>query len=173
MDARGGGGVPLTTILRLAAVYGPRVKGNYLRLVQALARRRFVPIGRGDNLRTVVFENDVAAAVSLAATRPGAAGRIYNVSDGNPHPLREIIAAICTALGRRPPRWHAPVAPVRLALGAASVIDRRLPAMLEKYLEEIAVDGSRIERELGFRAETGLIDGWRATVAEMRRTGAL
>jgi hypothetical protein len=45
--------------------------------------------------------------------------------------------------------------------------------MLDKYLEEVAVDGSRIQRELGFRPSTSLLEGWRATVDEMRRSGAL
>jgi nucleoside-diphosphate-sugar epimerase len=173
LAAHSGDGRPLSTVLRAAAVYGPRVKGNYQRLVHALARRRFVPIGPGDNLRTVVFERDLACAIACAATHPDAARRIYNVSDGHPHPLREIISAICAALGRRPPRWHAPVGPVRAALRMASVIDSKLPLMLDKYLEEVAVDASRIQTELDFRPATSLIDGWRATVDEMRRSGSL
>jgi nucleoside-diphosphate-sugar epimerase len=166
-------GTPLATVLRSAAVYGPRVKGNYERLVHALARGRFVPVGAGDNLRTLVFEQDLAAAAALAASHPAAAGRIYNVSDGSRHPVREIIAAISQALGRRPPRWHVPIAPVRAAVRAASLVDRRLPAMLDKYLEEVAVDATRIQSELGFRPVTALTDGWAVTVAEMRRTGRL
>lgn len=166
-------GTPLATVLRSAAVYGPRVKGNYERLVHALARRRFVPIGAGHNLRTLIFERDLAAAAALAARHAAAPGRIYNVSDGTPHPLREIIAAISAALGRRPPRWHAPVAPVRAALRAASVVDRRLPRMLDTYLEEVAVDATRIQTELGFRPATPLKDGWALTLAEMRRDGRL
>jgi nucleoside-diphosphate-sugar epimerase len=173
LNARTANGAPLATVLRSAAVYGPRVKGNYLRLVRALARRRFVPIGPGDNVRTLVFEDDLAAATVLAATNAAAGGRIYNVSDGNTHRLGEIIAAICAALGRRPPRWHAPVGPARAALRIASVVDRRLPGMLDKYLEEIAVDGSRMQRELGFRPSTRLIEGWKATVDEMKRSGTI
>lgn len=166
-------GVPLATVLRSAAVYGPRVKGNYERLVHALAKGRFMPIGPGDNRRTVIFEADLAAATALAATHHQAAGRIYNVSDGAPHPMRDIIAAICTALGRKPPRWHAPVAPVRTALSLAAVIDQRLPRMLDKYLEEAAVDATRIRDELGFRAAATLEEGWAATIGEMRRTARL
>jgi nucleoside-diphosphate-sugar epimerase len=58
-------------------------------------------------------------------------------------------------------------------LRAASIVDRRLPAILDKYLEEVAVDGTRLQRELGFRPKTGLLDGWRATVAEMKRRGVI
>lgn len=173
LDARRADGVPLATVLRSAAVYGPRVKGNYRRLVQALARRRFVPIGPGDNRRTVVFEDDLASAIVLAAAHPGAAGRVYNISDGELHPLRDIIAAIARALGRRPPRWHAPIAPIRLALNAAAVVDRRFPRMLDKYLEEVAVQASRIQTELGFQPRFDLDRGWAATIDEMRRRGHL
>ena len=173
LAARREDGVPLATVLRSAAVYGPRVKGNYERLVCALAKRRFVPIGAGRNLRTLVFERDLAVATALAARHEAAAGRIYNVSDGTPHAMREIILAICTALGRTPPRWHLPAAPVRLAATVASVADPRIGRMLDKYLEEVAVDANRIEMELGFRPATALMDGWAFTVAEMRRTGRL
>lgn len=166
-------GAPLATVLRSAAVYGPRVKGNYQRLVTALARRRFVPIGRGENLRTLVYEDDLAAAVALAATHPAAGGRIFNVTDGAPHRLSEIIAAICAGLERRPPRWHAPVTPVRVALKAASIVNGRLPRMLDKYLEAVAVDGSRIQTELGFQPAVDLLDGWRITIGTLRQEGRL
>lgn len=166
-------GRPLVTVLRSAAVYGPRVKGNYQRLVIALAKRRFVPIGLGDNLRTLVHEDDLAAATARAAVHPAAGGRIYNVSDGHPHRLSDIIAAISTALGRQPPRWHVPVTPVRAALRAASIVNRKLPRMLDKYLEEVAVDGSRIQEELGFHPAVALQDGWRRTIGAMRQEGRL
>ena len=100
-------------------------------------------------------------------------GRIYNVSDGDFHPLRDIIAAIAAALGRRPPRWHAPIPPLRIALRAAGLFDRRLPRLLEKYLEEATVDSSRIQSELGFQPRFDLARGWMATIEEMRRCGQL
>ena len=37
LNARGADGQPLGTVLRLGAVYGPRIKGNYERLTRALA----------------------------------------------------------------------------------------------------------------------------------------
>jgi nucleoside-diphosphate-sugar epimerase len=173
LAARRRDGAPLATVLRAAAVYGPRVKGNYERLVHALARRRFVPIGPGHNRRSLVFETDVAAAAALAARQEAAAGRIYNVSDGTVHSMREIVAAICAGLGRTPPRWHAPIGPVRTAVRAASFADQRPLRMLDKYLEEVVVDARRIQTELGFRPAVGLRDGWAATIEEMRRTGRL
>ena len=99
---------PSAVVLRLAAVYGPSVKGNYERLVRALARGRFVPVGDGNNARTLVFEDDAAQAILLAASRPDATGGIFNVTDGGIHTVREIVEAIARALGRRPPRLSVP-----------------------------------------------------------------
>jgi hypothetical protein len=45
--------------------------------------------------------------------------------------------------------------------------------MLDKYLEDAAVDASRIQAELGFRPSAGLAEGWRATIAGMRHAGLL
>ena len=103
---------PLAVVLRLAAVYGRRAKGNYARLALALNRGWFLPFGDGSNRRTVVYDQDVAAAAVLAARSPGAAGRIYNVTDGEVHTLREILEAICRALGRSSPRVYLPARPV-------------------------------------------------------------
>ena len=178
MDAAAGG--RLGSVLRLAAVYGPSVKGNYERLVRALARRRFVPVGSGGNTRTVVFEDDAAQAILLAASRPAAGGELFNVTDGEIHTVAEISSAIAQALGRRPPRL---AVPPRLAFHGVTAAEalfrlagRRSPvtkATLEKYLESVAVSGRRIHERLGFEPRWRLADGWRHTVAELRREGRL
>jgi len=173
-------GQPIGTVLRLAAVYGSRVKGNYSRLVQALAGGRFLPIGHGSNRRTLVYDKDVAAAVRMALEHPHAAGQVFNVTDGEIYTLRRIIEAICAGLGRRPPRVALPVTPIRLGLGVADslgrAIGRDLPVnstMLEKYLEDVAVDGTKIMRELGFRPAYDLTAGWREAIDQMRQNGDL
>jgi nucleoside-diphosphate-sugar epimerase len=177
LAARRSDGAPLCTVLRSAAVYGPRVKGNYRRLVDALARHRFVPIGSGLTRRTVVFDCDLASALVLASEHSAAAGRVFNVSDGQPHALSEIIEAICRALERRPPRVHVPAGAVRaaaaLADGALHLAGRKpiVRALVDKYLEDAAVDARRIQRELGFAPHVTLQDGWQRTVCALR--GAL
>jgi len=47
LEAKGADGGQIGTVLRLGAVYGSRIKGNYQRLVQSLARGRFIPVGNG------------------------------------------------------------------------------------------------------------------------------
>ena len=169
-------GRPIGTVLRLAAVYGPRVKGNYRRLLTALARRRFLPIGAGGNRRTLVFEEDAAGAAALAAANDAAAGRVFNVTDGQVYEVRAIVHAICAALGRRPPLLTIPAPVARAAaLGVDLLRGGRSAARaaLDKYLEDVAVDGSRLRDELGVWRPCDLQAGWQRTVQILRAQGQL
>jgi len=97
----------------------------------------------------------------------------------NPPPeLREIISAISSALGRKPPQFSIPVGPVCIVAGiiedAMRLIGRYSPisrATIDKYTEDIAVEGQRIQNELGFMPQYDLDAGWRETVREMRKAG--
>ena len=180
LDAKRTDGQPLGTVLRFAAIYGSRIKGNYQRLVQALARRRFIPIGDGSNRRTLIYDRDVARAALLATQHPGDAGRIYNVSDGEFHTLNEIIESICSALGRKQPRFSLPVGPTRTLIGllekGSHAIGLKPPvtrAIIDKYTEDIAVNSQRIQTELRFKPQYDLESGWRETIQEMRKMGQL
>jgi nucleoside-diphosphate-sugar epimerase len=174
LHGRNGLGV---TVLRLAAVYGPRVKGNYERLLRALEAGWFVPVGPGLNRRTLVHETDVAEAALVVARSREAAGRLYNVSDGQVHTLRVIVKAACRALGRPQPLFRVPLVVARgaaragdLALSAARR-GPRFASLLDKYTEDVAVRAERIQRELGFRPRCDLEAGWRDTV-DFRRSAA-
>ena len=166
--------------MRLGAVYGSRIKGNYEKLLYSLAHGRFIPIGQGENRRTLVYDRDVAAAAYLAAGHPAAPGSIFNVTDGEFHTVKEIIAAMCKALDRRPPRLSLPLSLVRHLAGLTEDLLRLLKLntpitrkTIEKYTEEIMVDGCRIQEQLGFSPKYGLEAGWNETVAEMRNAGDL
>lgn len=165
-------GAPLGVVLRMAAVYGPRVKGNYLSLVRHLASRRPFPILPGRNRRTLVFEDDVARAAVLASEHSAAAGCTFNVTDGSIHTVREIHHAICEALGRRAPSVGLPLAVVRRMVDIGSWSQRgplaRVAAMVDKYGEDVAIDGHRIQRDLGFTPGIDLHEGWRRTVQHLR-----
>jgi nucleoside-diphosphate-sugar epimerase len=173
LAARRHSGEPLTIVLRLAAVYGPQMKGNYRRLLKALNRGVFVPVGDGQNRRTVVYVDDVARAALLAA-QTADAGRIFNVTDGHIHTFQEIVTALCNALERRPPRLHLPASPLgcflRVTDRAFALIGQYPPVgevTLAKLLEDVAVRGDRICQELGFQPEVSLDEGWQKTLQAM------
>jgi len=180
LEAKRADGGRLGTVLRLGAVYGPRVKGNYQRLVHSLERGRFVPVGNGDNRRTLVYVKDVARAAVVAASHDAAAGKIFNVSNGRFHTMNDIIGTICNALGRRPPRFSLPVGPTCRLVGFVETGCRSIglkspvtQGMIDKYTEDIAVSGGLIQKELGFAPQYDLQTGWNETISEMRRNGHL
>jgi nucleoside-diphosphate-sugar epimerase len=169
MPLTSAGGEALCVTLRIAAVYGRSTKGSYHEFVRWLRRGLFVPVGDGNNRRTIVHEEDVADAAVLAAWHPAAAGRTYNVTDGQIYTTREIVRSICVQIGRRPPRIHVPVS---AASRVARVVDSGMVALglpvlavplLEKLTEDRAVNGMRIQQELGFRPRFDLRAGWEAT----------
>ena len=156
------------------------MKGNYRQLARALAHGWFVPIGEGGSHRTLICEHDAVDAALLAAAHPAAPGQVFNVTDGQTPSLREILAAICAGLGRRPPTGYLPLSwargGVKVADGFFHLLGRNtysFQVRLDKYLEEVMVSGKKFQRTLGFAPRYDLTTGWRQTLAEMKQTGEL
>lgn len=159
-------GHPGGTVLRFAAVYGERMKGNFPKLVSAIRKGMFAYVGSGKNRRTLVHERDAVRAAILGANDERSKGNIYNVTDGEVHTLEEIVDAISKALGKKPPSIHLPESLARAAFAGGDVFlkiagkEMRLTPLIDKINEDIAVSGSRIQEELGFKPEFGLASGW-------------
>lgn len=158
-------------VMRLAAVYGPRLQGNYRTLVKALQRGLFWPVGRGQNRRTMIYIDDLVRAAILAAEHPGAADAIFNVTDGGIHTLNEVMTAIARALGKKPPRLHLPRRPVQMIATLADSFTGtlRLPAprlrhIVDKVMEDVAASGDKLYRQLSFRPQYDLDHGWLAAL---------
>jgi len=168
LSATGSDGSPIGVVLRFGAIYGPRMKGNYRRLTHSLASGFFLPVGKGKNRRTLVYDRDAARAVLLAVEHPNALGKIFNVSDGKFHTVHDILLTICRVLGKRPPLLSLPLGAVRITAAVAEQVARYLgsrapitSAVIDKYVEDIAVESRLISDELGFTPQYGLEEGWR------------
>jgi UDP-glucose 4-epimerase len=167
-------GKPLGVVLRLAAVYGPTMKGNYIRLLKGLYQGWFLPIGSAQNRRALIFIDDAVQAAFIASDHPAAVGNVYNITDGRVYSLLDIIHAMCAALNRRPPRIHLPAAPIRFSIGLLEdlfhLLGRRFPLgrqTIDGMLEDRAVSGDKIQQELGFRPQIELEEGWCRVVNEV------
>lgn len=166
--SRNGG--PSGVVLRLAAVYGPNLRGNYRSLIRAM-RAGFVPqVGRGDNRRTLVFDEDVARAAVLAARHPNAVNSVFNVTDGSVHTVNDIVGAISAALSAKPFVIKIPPAIARMVATVGDTTLRvvgnksALRSMVEKSVEDLAVSGDHIREVLGFNPSIDLATGWRRTL---------
>lgn len=163
---------PMVTILRLASVYGKHMTGNYQLLVRLLKRGFFFLPGGGSCIRTLIHERDVASASILAARHPVAAGKIYNLTDGYVHTLKDIVNAILCGMGRNAVIMNFPEYPLHLLteyLEAFCIRHQhhifvsffsKMAYMLNKLMENVGVDGCKIQDELGFQPFFDLRGGW-------------
>ena len=89
-----------TVIIRPPLVYGPDVKGNFRRLMGAIARGWPLPLGALDNRRSMVSLANLADFISVCVESPIAAGRTFFVSDGEDLSTASLARRMGAALGR-------------------------------------------------------------------------
>jgi len=161
----------MTTCLRLPLVYGPGNKGNVLRMIDAIARRRFLVIGKGDNKRSMVYVENVVDAAIAVAYREEADGEAFIVTDGRDYSVLELYQTISKYLGIRPLPLRIPMVIARPAGKvldlAGSVAGIKLPInsqVLKRLTASQVFSSKKIEAVLGFRPRYDLREGMAETV---------
>ncbi|MHB8624648.1 MAG: NAD-dependent epimerase/dehydratase family protein [Aggregatilineales bacterium] len=161
-----------TVVLRLSAVYGPRLRGSWERMVKAIERGWFIPVGRLQNRRSLTYVDDMACAARFVAEHPSTPGNTYNVVGHEDVTMREILSAIYRVLDR-------PLPPVRLpafvALPGVFVVEKglellgkRSPLTMETFQQLVSDEvysGEKLRR-LGLQTFVPLDQGWRKTIAQ-------
>jgi len=145
-------------ILRPPLVYGPGVKGNFLRLMNLIARGVPLPVGAVDNRRSLIHSGNLTSAITTALDAPRAAGRIYLVSDGEDVSTPDLVRGLARALGAKPRLLSLPLAALHFA---AMLAGKR--AEFARLTGSLQVDSSRIRRELGWRSPITLAQGLELT----------
>jgi UDP-glucose 4-epimerase len=140
--------------LRYFNVFGPRqdpssaYSGVISVFVDRMLRGETPTIfGDGEQFRDFVYVDDVVAMNLLAATRPEAAGRVYNVGRGAKTSLNELVAALARVVGRQ-------VTPKHAAPRAGDI-------------RESLADVTRARTELGYDPKVDVEEGLRRLVASV------
>jgi nucleoside-diphosphate-sugar epimerase len=152
------------TILRFPAVFGPHDYHRFRPWVQKLVASNNEIKLQDDFARwrwTHGFVEDVAEAVVLATTQTAAAGRTYNVGE----------AVAPTWAGRlaewgRVAGWRGRIVPV-----AADALPEN-ERMAQDFSQHLAIDTTRIRRELGYAEVVPREVGIARTIAWERETGS-
>ena len=109
----------------------------------------------GINQRSLVYAGNLVDAIITCLEHPAAAAQTYPVSDSEDVSTPELIQSIACALGR--PARLLPVPPALLRL-AGQLTGKS--AEVERLLDSLVIDSSKIRRELGwappFTMEQGL-----------------
>jgi dTDP-glucose 4,6-dehydratase len=134
--------------------YGPRQlpeKLIPLTILNGLEGRKLPVYGDGGNVRDWLYVDDHVEALCLIAQR-GRAGRTYNVGGRNERTNLDVVQRICALLDQVAPRDHVHRELIEF------VADR--PGHDQRY----AIDASRLETELGWRAHETFDTGIERTV---------
>ena len=124
-----------------------------LMIQNALTGKPLPVYGRGENVRDWLYVDDHARAL-IMAMESGVAGETYNVGGGNERRNIDVVGAICDLVNELAPN---PAIGDRRHL-ITFVTDR--PGHDLRY----AIDASKIQRELGWRAQESFESGLRKTV---------
>lgn len=92
-------------ILRPCMIHGPGNKGNLNLLYGVVSKGIPWPLGAFDNLRTLTSIENVCFTVEGLLTKSVESG-IYNMGDDEPMSTNELIATICSMLGKKAHIWH-------------------------------------------------------------------
>ncbi|WP_064747092.1 NAD-dependent epimerase/dehydratase family protein [Lysobacter firmicutimachus] len=165
--------------LRPRAIFGPGDSAILPRLADALRRGRLPRLGAEDCEVDLTYVDNAVDAIVLAMDASWRlAGRVYNISNGEPVRIWSVIDRLADALSLPRPQRRLP-RPLVLALASAVEAGyRRLrpdrePPLLRYGIELLSVDMTldigRARTELGYRPRVGMDEALNRTLAELAR----
>ena len=150
-----------TTILIPVVVYGKGEIGNVAKLINYINKRRFVIIGDGGTMRSIVYINNVVEAALCVAENPLSSGQTYIVTDKDTYTLKEMAEFISTKLSVPLYRFHIPagLASYLALIGDFSekYFKLKLPFnsdILKRLMTNQLCSSRKIQEELGFTPTT-------------------
>ena len=156
------------TILRPPLVYGPGVKANFLKLLDAVSRGTLLPFASVDNRRSLLYLGNLVDAILETLRRPEAARGEFLVADAGPVSTPALVREIAAHMGTSSRLVPFPVALLKLA---GRVLKNS--QAVERLTGSLWADTTHIRNRLGWQPAVSLRQGLQETVAWYRtRTGA-
>ncbi|WP_175722009.1 UDP-glucose 4-epimerase family protein [Burkholderia anthina] len=152
-----------TVIVRPPLVYGPEVRANFLKMMDAVLRGVPLPLGAITARRSIVYVDNLADALLQCAIDPRAAGECFHVADDDAPSVAGLLRMVGDALGRPARLFPVPLAALRLA---GRLTGRR--AAIDRLTGSLQLDTSRIRRVLGWHPPYTTRQGLEATAAWYR-----
>jgi len=145
-------------IVRPPLVYGPGVRGNFLRLMNLIRRGIPLPVPDCANRRSLVGAENLASLLVRCVRHPQAAGQSFLVSDSEDVSTRELLRRLGRAMGCPARFLPIPEAPLRWT---AKWMHKQAAA--SRILDSLVVDSSKARQLLGWAPSLTLDEGVAAT----------
>lgn len=145
-------------IVRPPLVYGPEVKGNFAQMLKVLAKGIPLPLASVNNLRSLIYVENLVDALIVCASHPAAAGQTYLVSDSEDISTPNLLRQLGVAMGHPARLFPCPPALLKLAGRLTGKGEQ-----VERLLDSLQLDSNKIRRELDWTPPYTLEQGLRAT----------
>jgi nucleoside-diphosphate-sugar epimerase len=164
-------------IIRPGTFFGPGDRLHFGRMADRLRAGKGVIVGRGDNALPFVYVTDVVQGLLLALDCDHAVGQAYNITNDRPLTQRQLLEAIASDVGAKPPTVHAPYRALYGAGGAAERVasltsSQRQPIVTRLGVKLFGTDNrhaiDKAKRELGYTPQVTIRDGVRLAAAWYR-----
>jgi len=155
-------------VVRPPLVYGPGVKGNFLRLLRWVARGVPLPLGAVQNQRSLVGLDNLVDLLIRCVDHPAAAGQTFLVSDEQDLSTPELIRLLARAMDKSARLISVPVPLLRLAgsmTGKGSEVDR--------LVGSLQIDSLFTRETLEWKPPVSVEAGMQAMVDDFLRQGSL
>lgn len=159
------------TILRLPAIYGPRDTA-ILSFFQTVSKRIKPLIGFTEKLVNLLHVGDVARGIELGLVKPEGANRTFYIGSEKQYNWRELSDLASFILNKKGVFVRVPHIAVTGVAGLSEFLSmfKKKPSVLnwEKRMDltqkHWTISTDRAQRELGFRQEIPVEDGFRDTI---------
>lgn len=163
-----------TVVVRPPWFYGPFQPERQSTWFRTVRTGRFPLVGDGTQRRSMVFTGNLVHGLLQAEASERAPGNAYWIADPEPYELREILETVRAACAAEGLEVTGSIRSIPLAAARAAEAADRLLQQQGRYVQAvhvlgelghtIACDVSRARDEIGYRPETTLLDGMRASI---------
>ena len=143
-------------VVRSPLVYGPRVKGNLLRLLGWVAHGMPLPLRAVRNQRSLIGLSNLVDLLLRCVEHPAAAGQTFLVSDGHDLSTPQLIQLMAEGMNRRARLISIPVA---LLQAGSSLLGKR--EEIDRLVGSLQVDSKHTQTQLGWNPPVSVEDGVR------------
>jgi len=147
-------------VVRPPMVYGPGVKGNFLRLLSLVDAGAPLPLGSVANKRSLIGVHNLSELLALCVEHPAAAGQLFLAAEPAARATPELLRTLAAAMQRPARVFPFPVPLLRMAATTLGV-----RAEFEKLCSSLEVCGTKARTLLGWKPGMSYEAGIASTVA--------
>jgi len=145
-------------ILRPPLVYGAGVKGNFAQMLKVIAKGVPLPLASINNLRSLIYVENLVDALIVCATHPAATGQTYLLSDGEDVATPDLLKQLGLAMGHCARVIPCPSVLLKLAGRLIGKSDQ-----IERLIGSLQINSSKIRHELNWQPPYSLQQGLKKT----------